>query len=128
MFKSSFYFFMLCLFTVQSVFAAVESSENIKEASHHINTHQLHAQSHQQVNGHAAQQVDINLATINGNLNTDVPHQDEHESCHAHFHFHPTMLIELTTFSPIINDGDVLIARQHATQKRITSLYRPPVA
>ena len=127
MFKSSCYFFMLCLFTVQSVFAAVESSESIKENSHHINTHQMHAQSHQHVSDNAEQQIYIGLALINDNIATDSQHQDEHESCHAHFHFHPTMLIEMATFSPIIDDQKAFINRSKVTQKRITSLYRPPI-
>ncbi|KGK00179.1 hypothetical protein [Thalassotalea sp. ND16A] len=122
MFKSSFYFFILCLFTVQSVFAAVESSESIKENSHHISTHQLHDQSHQ--HGY----VDSNQ---HDQANTDLAHdhqQTDHESCHAHFHFHPTMLTELVRLNPSIHQQEVITARKLATEQNITSLYRPPIA
>lgn len=121
---------MLCLFTVQSVFAAVESSESIKETSHHINTHQMHAKNHQHADNNTNQQADIDTTlTAHSTVGaSQSQHQDEHESCHAHFHFHPTMLIELTTLSPLSHNEDVLIARQLAPQKRTTSLYRPPIA
>ncbi|OUS23906.1 hypothetical protein A9Q98_14330 [Thalassotalea sp. 42_200_T64] len=129
MFKNSLYFFILCLFTVQNVFAAVESSESIKENSHHINTHKLHDQSHQ----HG--QVNTNQHDYNGSVdiaaNTDLDHdhqQADHESCHAHFHFHPTMLTELVSLNPTMHQQEVIAARKLATEKNITSLYRPPIA